>query len=48
MARTDPKEQPWEVATEGTQRPAQDGFLEWDEKTKLGVQTQLIAHQQDP
>ena len=44
MARTDPKEQPWEVATDGTQRPVQDGFLEWDEKTKLGVQTQLRKH----
>ena len=42
MARTDPKEK--SLATEGTQRPTQDGFLEWDEKTKLGVQTQLRKH----
>ena len=39
MARKDPKQQPWDVATESAQSPAQDGFLEWGEETKLGVQT---------
>ena len=44
VARSDPKEQPWDVATESTQSPVQASFLEWDEKTKPAAQPQLREH----